>query len=396
MDEQLELRRYAGWYTMPGYTIEVRAIDTGLVVAFPGAPPGFEAPLHPLAAPHTFRLLGGPVDGATVVFQLTEAGTAGSVTVGGEYELTATDPPVPPTIPTGQGLIAPPLVLDAAKEAAFEALIAAILAADGALVSYELPYPKHEFLQYAAERDLFIFHGSGKPDIDEFLTRRTSTELRDRSGRGNVQGIYGTHDGLWPLFFAIVDRAKISGSIRNGFSVYSDQAGAEVRVYNFSINQEWLDRAPWRTGMLYFLPRAPFRRLPLTAEGSLSNEWVSETPLRPLARMVIDPADFPFLDQIGGHDDSQLLRFGELGERVLAAVVAAEEAGDVLQMQLAYTPELAAVLPEYIALAHDFYPSSGQTLRFLPGGAVWFDFAGPPAVMQVMRDQVAGKLSTPA
>ena len=31
-------------------------------------------------------------------------------------------------------------------------------------------------------------------------------EMMDETGRGNIAGVYGTHNGLWSMFFAIIDR----------------------------------------------------------------------------------------------------------------------------------------------------------------------------------------------
>ncbi len=386
---------YAGYYGLMERVLEVKSRGGELVATFPGVPPGFEVVLCPLAA-HTFQMQGGPADGATAVFQTNDAGQVTAVLVGGDYEFTRlAGPPPASDIATGQGLLAPEWALDAEKEAAFAGLLAEIVAvADGRVLNYQLPYPKHEFLQYVAAQDAVIFHGSGKPDIEEFLTRRTSTELNDKSGRGNVQGIYGTHDALWPLFFAVVDRARITGSIRNGFSTFRNRQGEELRVYDFSINQEWLDKEPWRVGTLYFLPREPFRRLPCTAEGGLSNEWVSELPLKPLARLTIEPEDFPFLHQIGGHDDSELVQLGAWHDEVLTAVTAATFAPETIHMQLAYTHELGLRLLDFIPLSQKYFPAATYTLRFLPGGEVWYDFSGPPAVMQVMKDQLEKKFGS--
>jgi len=315
------------------------------------------------------------------------------VLVAGEYEFTRlSGAPAVTDIPTGQGLLAPQWTLDVEKEAAFAALLAEIVGeADGRTLAYQLPYPKYEFLQYAADQEVVIFHGSGKPDIDEFLTRRTSMELNDKSGRGNVQGIYGTHDALWPLFFAIVDRPRITGSIRNGFSTFRNNQGQELRIYNFSINQEWLDKEPWRTGTLYFLPRDLFRRMPLTAGGGESNEWVSEVPLRPLARLRIEPEDFPFLHQIGGHDDSELARLSAWQEEIMTAVTEFICTSESIHMKLAYSAHIGSLLLQYFPLAQKFLPAAEFTLRFLPGDEVWYDFSGPPAVMQVVQARLEKK-----
>lgn len=380
---------YTGFYQMDTFVVEIMRRDDGWYAAFAGTPPGFEIRLSAAEQPHTFTAPSGPAAGAPMVFHLDDAGDVTKMVVGGEYTLVRLDGPPPDTaVANGQGLISPELVLDAEKEAAFAALLAQIEArADGALIDYALPYPKYEFLMYAAMQDKFIFHGSGKGDIDEFITRRTSMELNDRGGRGNVQGIYGTQDGLWPLFFAVVDRAKLDGTIRNGVNYFQNDAGDEVAVYQFSINQNQLAERPYRPGTLYILPRTTFRRMPASAEGGLSNEWVSEVPVKPLARLTINPDDFPFLEQIGGHDDSQLIAMQALGKQVMAQAVGVRPLPDGFSVQLNWDSDTGPLLLDYIPRLQQFIPTARLAIRFEPE-EVWFDFFGPPAVNTVMLNQL--------
>ena len=91
--------------------------------------------------------------------------------------------------------------------------------------------------------------------------------------------MYGTHDGLWPLFFAIVDRQRISGSIRNGVAYFYNEDGDSVATYNFSINEKWLPEQPWRTGTLYILPRDTFHRLE-TVPASIPTSGPASSPSR--------------------------------------------------------------------------------------------------------------------
>src|SRR5690606_6124316 len=188
--------QYEGFFSLDTFLLEVRLRDGRLTAVSPGVPEGYEVIFQPTAVPHTFTLLRGPLAGVTAVFHHTPDGQRTGLTLGGEFELTySPTPPPTPDIPTGQGLLPPEMVLDAGKEADFAELLDEVLGGDGGLLEYTLPYPKHEFLRYLAAQDRFIFHGSPKADIEEFSTRRTSMELNDKNGRGNVQGIYGTHDG---------------------------------------------------------------------------------------------------------------------------------------------------------------------------------------------------------
>lgn len=390
------MQPYEGYFQLDSFLLVVRQRNGRLTATTPGVPEGYEMLLEPTDAPHTFTILRGPMAGVTAVFQHDGSGQLIGIQVGDEFELTyRPEPPPEPEIPTGQGLLPPELVLDSGKEADFAELLDEVLGGDGRFLNYTLPYPKHEFLRYLAAQELFIFHGSPRADIDEFSTRRTSMELNDKNGRGNVQGIYGTHDGLWPLFFAVVDRDKITGSIRNGVQFYQNEAGDEVGVYHFSVNREWLDHNPWRSGTLYVLPRQTFRQMPMTAGGGLSNEWVSEVPVRPLVRIAVEPEDFPFLAQVGGHDDSELLNLSLLGEQITQATTAADFGADCLSMKLEYSPELGETILKYIPLAQKFIPMARFVLRFEPQAGVWLDVTGPPAVMQVMRDRVEKHLAEP-
>jgi hypothetical protein len=56
---------------------------------------------------------------------------------------------------------------------------------------------------------------------------------------------------------------------------FQNEAGEQIPIYNFSINQEQLDERPFTSGALYFLPRDTFTRLHLTPE-SYANEWASQ------------------------------------------------------------------------------------------------------------------------
>ncbi|WP_420632020.1 hypothetical protein [Candidatus Leptofilum sp.] len=388
------LQTYEGYYSLDTFLLDVRVRNGRLTSAAPGVPEGYEMILEPTGEPHAFTLVRGPMADAPVVFNFDDGGKLTSVTVGGDFELAySNSPPPKPDYPTGQGLLPPEMQLDAGKEADFAALLDEVLGGNGRILTYTLPYPKHEFLRYLAAQEKFIFHGSAKPDIEEFSTRRTSMELKDRSGRGNVQGIYGTHDGLWPLFFAVVNRSKLPGSIRNGVQYFQNDAGDEIGVYNFSINQEWLDKEPWHSGTLYVLPRETFRRMPLSAAGGLSNEWVSEVPVKPLVRIPISPEDFPFLDQVGGHDDSELINLGALGKQITEATTNADLGEDCLKMKLDYTAELGETILQYIPLAQKYIPTARFVLRFEPESDVWLEMSGPPAVMQVMRDRVEKHLN---
>jgi hypothetical protein len=326
---------------------------------------------------------GGPADGLPLSF-VVEDGEAVTVR-GGGLELHRQPEPAGGLDHFPPRLLPPPMSMDEHKRAAFDDFWQRLQQAGGAHVAYDLPYPKHEFLRYLAGLDQVIFHGSGDPEIDRFVPLRRSYELRDETGRGNQEAVYGTHDGLWPLFFAIVDRERISGSIRNGVAYFYNAEGQQLATYHFSINETWLPRQPWRTGTLYILPRDTFRRLEM-APGVLSNEWASHEPVLPLARLSIEPADFPFLDQIAGHDDTPLIRAGELTARLRAAVTDVDLNEGTLRATLGWSAEIGSALVEYVALQREQVPLANFTITFRARrGPVELMVDGPAPYLSTLR-----------
>jgi hypothetical protein len=389
MNDTPDYAAYEGYYATYGFIVGVRSEAGELLAAAPGVPPGYEMRLQPLGDGF-FRIAGGPLAGAVAQFRLGGDGRAEAIVVGPE-ELSriAPDqvkPPEPHTF-----LRAPEMKPDLARDRAFADLFQSILdRADGSWIDYRLPYPKHEFLRFATGREAVLFHGSGKPDIDEFRPERTSYELRDRTGRGNRQAVYATHDALWSVFFAIVDRPRLTGSIRNGVQYYHNRAGEPLALYNFSINRLHLAEQPWRAGTLYFLPRASFVRIPLAGE-ALSNEWASPVAVKPLARLRLEPEDFPFLHQIGGHDDGALLRFNELEKALVEAVTAVHDEGERLLLTLRPAPELAGNLAEFLELQREFVPAAEVSV--IAGEPLRLTIRGPAAYMQTLSASVDRRLA---
>ena len=384
-----EWAAYVGWYATYGFTVEIRYKAGELLAAVPGVPPGYEMRLLP-AGDHCFRIAGGPLTGAVSTFRLGGDGRAEAIAVGPEelsrIEEDQVKPPEPHTF-----LRAPAMETNPARDEAFAGLFRSILERrDGSWIDYQLPYPKHEFLRFVTDREAVLFHGSGRPDIDEFLPVRTSYELRDRGGRGNQQAVYATQDALWSMFFAIVDRSRITGSIRNGVQYYHNRSGEPLALYNFSINRQHLAEQPWRTGTLYFLPRESFVRMPLAGE-AMSNEWASPVAVKPIARLRVEPEDFPFLHQIGGHDDDALLRYNQLEKTIVESVTGVQDEAGRLLLTLRRTPELGECLVEFLKLQREFVPAAEVSV--IDGEPVRISVRGPAAFMQVLRDSVARHLA---
>ena len=174
----------------------------------------------------------------------------------------------------------PPLVVDAARAAAYDDLLRDAVRGGGR-IEYGLPHPRHEFLSYVIRRHGLLAHGSNLHDIEEF-------EPRPANEAGAIQlGVHAASDGIWPLYFATVARGRGRLVQANG-CVHTGSGDRTRRWYFFAISTDPDDPASWTDGTVYLLPSGTFRR-------HRGQEWLSETPVRPLATLRVTPDDFPFL-----------------------------------------------------------------------------------------------------
>lgn len=377
----MELQAYSGAYYFMGVLIEIFVEAGHLWARMPGVPPGYEIAMEPLGEGR-FRMHGGPLDHSTVRFLPGEGGAF--ALQAGAFELARVE--TVDRLAVTERLLAPSFELTIEKRTAFARVLDSVLASrDGGWIDYQLPHPIHEFVQYVTDQGIIIFHGSNNPEIERFEPVRKSMELRDETGRGNLQAVYGTHDALWAMFFAVVDRARLRGSIRNGVMYFHDRDGNSLSVYNFSINQEQLAERPYTEGVLYFLPRETFARLKLTEE-AYANEWASEQVVEPLAKLRVRPEDFPFIRQIGGHDDGELLRLEELGKSIRENARAATLNEDQFTVELPAYPGFLAELEEYIALQRTYLPAARFELERRDSGIQLTVTSLPPAVRQMLKE----------
>lgn len=380
----MNLHAYNGIYYMMGFVLDVQEIEGTLAAAVPGVPAGYEIRLTPQAG-DTFQMHGGPLDGAALTFTRNATGDINGATVA-HYEFVKVTSEKAATLPIAERYPGPTLTLTPEKQTAFQQLLDALLAnPNGDWIPYNLPYPKHEFIQFLMERDLFIFHGSNKQDIETFAPIRTSVELYDKRGIGNLPAIYGTHDGLWAMFFAIVNRGQLRGSIRNGVTYFHNRAGEQLPIYNFSINQEQLPEKPWTDGALYFFPRDKFERQRFT-ETNYANEWACTEAIRPLVKLYLHPEDFPFLDQIGGHDDSALQKAGQLSAAVHKLALTATLDGAHFTLTVPHTPENLQLLTEFQEVQQTFIPAADISITPTEEHLLFTVQNLPPAYQHVYAD----------
>jgi hypothetical protein len=172
-------------------------------------------------------------------------------------------------------------VLSRPDEEAFDALLERT--PEGGVVDYDLPQPKWWFLHHLVRRG-YLLHGSNEPEIEEFRTRQNF----DAHGKP-VDALFASDDAIWPLYFATVNRPVAQSYIN-----WCEHVGRASR-YIFSIGSDPRDEASWTSGTIYLLPRTTFEATPD------SRELVSRVPVRPRARLRVEPDDFPLRHRTRGH-----------------------------------------------------------------------------------------------
>jgi hypothetical protein len=191
---------------------------------------------------------------------------------------------------------------DATTTAAFDDLLDRALAAPSeGPIDYPLAVPKWQFLCHVADRRGLVLHGSGSPDIARFEPRKAD----DVNEFGNQAAVYAAADGIWPIYFAVLDRDRFGVGMHLNACVRLP--GEPDPYYFFSITRSALDRAPWRSGTVYLLSRGGFEAEPAIERPGITVESAqvrSREVVTPVARLAVDPQDFPFLPRVRGHDDA--------------------------------------------------------------------------------------------
>ena len=190
--------------------------------------------------------------------------------------------------------------------AAFDEVWERAVAAGGCpLIDEALPGPRWQFLCHLTDARGLVLHGAADPGITLFEPRQAN----DLRAFGNQNAVYAAGDGIWAIFFAIVDRHRVA-TVTNACVRLVDAAGqVSPPRYVFSVSRPALARQPWRSGIVYVLPGDTFVLQPPLRFGEYEvriPQLASRVPVRPLARVAVEPADFPFLAQIRTHDDDRL------------------------------------------------------------------------------------------
>jgi hypothetical protein len=164
-------------------------------------------------------------------------------------------------------------------------------------IEYDLPHPKIDFLNYLCDWRGLVAHGTNLPDLEVLQPVRYST---DSSEFGNRQQIFCSPDAIWAMWFAILDKNKYR-TTRNGCVGIGGDSRRE-KYYHFELPRDLKDQFPFSSGTLYLARAEDFpsrHRIPaLNFFGGDYEEWGSTEPVTPLAKIQVEPQDFPYLDQV--------------------------------------------------------------------------------------------------
>jgi hypothetical protein len=190
--------------------------------------------------------------------------------------------------------------------AAFARLWQQAQARPGIELAYDLPVPKWQFLSWLAETQAVVLHGSSLMDL-AVVEPKPANDVREFSAQ---TAIYAATDGIWVIFFAILNRTQMSMALFNS-AVRFRMPGQPFSppYYLFSINREALEMGPYCDGMVYILPRDGFEQDPMQDYNGIEisvPQWAGHQAAAPLARLIVSPADFPFLSQVRAHDHEVL------------------------------------------------------------------------------------------
>ena len=185
-------------------------------------------------------------------------------------------------------------------------------------IAYDVDAPKWAFLNYAAVTRGLALHGSLNADITKFEPR----QAQDLRAFGAQKAIYAAADGVWPMYFAVMDRKRFPEmTLVNGcISIEMPDGTFTPFSYLFSVPQHLIDLHPYTSGWVYLLPRATFapdESLPFGPVKVHTTQLASPVAVTPLAKLEVTPADFPFLAQMRTHNDD---RFEEYAHALMNAL----------------------------------------------------------------------------
>ncbi len=176
--------------------------------------------------------------------------------------------------------------------------------AGGALIpDHAFNVPKWVFLEHAIRRHGVLAHGSANGSIDVFEPRAAQDNLKG----GSTPRVYAASSGILAGFYAVIDRAKLNDlpvipALNNLYAPRRDVNGSLIERFQFALDYRALPGFPWHEGTVYLLPADTF-----TPDHD-GEQWFSEQPVMPLAKVRLTPQDWPLLEQVRGMNFIEFLR----------------------------------------------------------------------------------------
>lgn len=180
------------------------------------------------------------------------------------------------------------------KKLLFDKMYQDALQKEDSFIEFEGPYSKKEFLDYVVKNYNVVLHGSNKKNINEFEPRQANCQSKKF---GNQIGVYATEDDVLPMFYAIQDSEKFQGMAASGYSSETDENRVTEKKYLFEIDANLIAIKPWSEGVVYILPKDSFEQ-GTDDDGKLIDEWMSKAPVKPNAKLKLEPEEFPYLNDI--------------------------------------------------------------------------------------------------
>jgi hypothetical protein len=157
---------------------------------------------------------------------------------------------------------------------------------------HQTPIPKWAFLTWLTHHKNYLVHGTADSSIQTFEPRQSD----DANWFGNQNAVYAASDGIWAMFFAILDRPKIPMSISN--AAIRIELEPPKDIYFFSVQDTALEQKPFRTGRVYVLPKQGFIQQPKDTRDGIefqAHHWANLNEIL-WKRVEANPNGFPWIE----------------------------------------------------------------------------------------------------
>lgn len=277
----------------------------------------------------------------------------------------------------------PGVLIDAAKKAYFDTLLSQARSQPRVMdVEWNERFVRHEFIWYAVECCGLLARGANQADF-EIFEPIDGKDCFDRP----VKAVFASPDAAWPMFFALVDRQNPHLCCFWGDALWAQpDEGPPRKVYACAINREAFENSPYITGCVYLLPSENFHPV-LSDQGRLTLESISETSVRPLARITITAQDFPFRDIVQPFAFKDLMAMNQIQTSAIRKVEHPQ--GGSLYYHLESMP--LEKIQQAVEFIRSFYPGFQVTVGEPNGDEVEIIMHFPAGAIRFCKEEWLGK-----